>query len=669
MIPQSSAWTLFARPPRTQYLTKKYQVALDLSVLVSAFILAYLLRFDFNIPPQVIPNALSQLCLVVLVQFVVLIPTGIYRFIWRYIGMSEIKAFINAALWSALIILLLRVGLPVEFEGWRVPLSVIVVDTFFAFGGVLGLRVLRRATFEHSDKKKRQNAGGKQAKKRVLLIGAGRAGMLTAREVKHRDDVGLEIIGFIDDEPQKQQSIISGVRVLGTTSDLERLVKALRIDHVIISIAHASRQDFRRLLDICERIPVKVRVIPGMGEILQGKVKVSRIRDLQVEDLLGREAVNLDEEGIKEFITAKTVMVTGAGGSIGSELVRQITRFAPSKLLLVERNEFALFNIERELHENQLSIRFFPLLADVGDEARMRSIFRQHRPDVVFHAAAHKHVTMMEDNSCEAIKNNVLATRLLGEIAGEAGAEAFVLISTDKAVRPKSIMGASKRVAELVVQDLNRLYDTRFGAVRFGNVIGSTGSVIPIFHEQIKKGGPVTVTHPDVARYFMTIPEAAQLVLQAGAIGEGGEIFILDMGEPIRIYDLAKETISLAGLKPNEDLEIVFTGLRPGEKLYEELKATDENATKTRHPKIFIGKIAVYPHEKISAAIYSLKLLAKDERQHELRRFLNGFLPEAQLEMREGTGDETDAASSGQQSKDQASKRNGSLLRSQVRSA
>jgi FlaA1/EpsC-like NDP-sugar epimerase len=465
----------------------------------------------------------------------------------------------------------------------------------------------------------------------VLLIGAGQAGVLAAREIHGRGDTGLVIKGFIDDDPQKQGSVIYGVKVLGTTEDMPWLVRTQGIDHVVITIAAASRNEIRRIVKLCELIPVKVQIIPGLYEILQGNVEVSRIRDVEIEDLLGREPVRLDEEDMSRFLAGKAVMVTGAGGSIGSELARQTARFHPSSLLLVERAEFALFNIDRELRERWPEISIVPLVADVSNEARLRAIFETHRPQVVLHAAAHKHVPLMEHNEAEAVKNNVLATHRIGELAGEFGVQAFVMISTDKAVRPASIMGASKRVAELVVQDLDRRYQTRYVAVRFGNVIGSAGSVIPIFREQIRNGGPVTVTHPDMMRYFMTIPEAAQLVLQAGAMGEGGEIFVLDMGQPVKILDLAKDTITLSGLKPFEDIDIVFTGIRAGEKLFEELQVRDECLTKTRHPKIYIGKIAAYPEQDVRRALERLAFLCENERDSEVREYLGDLLPEARL--------------------------------------
>ena len=620
-------------PLDTQLLSKGNQITVDLAVLVSAFIFAYLLRFDFDIPQHEFVCGLIQLPCVVLIQLVVLHFAGVYTFIWCYIGMTEVKSFINAALWSFVPVMALRMFLSPQFQVWRVPYSIIIADTILAFLGVLGLRVLRRVVYERGETRQRTIQSTDGQNKPILLVGAGRAGVLMAREIQRKGGMGLEIKGFIDDDPNLQKSVLSGIRVLGTTQDLPRLVRELQIDHVVISIAAASRHDFRRILYICEQIPVRVRVIPSLHEILQGNVKISRIRDVQIEDLLGREPLCLIEQDTLRLLAGKKIMVTGAGGSIGSELVRQVAQHHPSNVLLVERCEFALFSVERQIRETRPDLSLVPLLADVGDEGRMRSIFAFYQPQVVIHAAAHKHVPMMELNPTEAVRNNVLATNLLGDLAGESGVEVFVLISTDKAVRPTSVMGATKRVAELVVQDLNRRFATRYVAVRFGNVIGSAGSVIPIFREQIRKGGPVTVTHPDMIRYFMTIPEAAQLVLQAAAIGDGGEIFILDMGEPVRILEAAKKVIALSGLKPFEDIEIIFTGTRPGEKLFEELEITDEKMAITRHPKIYIGKITGYSDGKVSQALRQLEILSENSQELELRRFLNELLPEAQLKV------------------------------------
>ena len=611
------------------------QVALDLGLLFSAFALAYLLRFDFKIPPDEFRNFLTQTPMVVLVQFVALTITGVRSSIWRYTDVEHIRAFVHAALGSLLLFLLLRVTLPTQHAAWRVPLSVSLMDAVLAFGGAYAMRLLRRAEYEYQQKRrkhKRADANVNGHRPRVLLIGAGRAGVLAAKEIETRGDQDLAIRGFVDDDRAKLgRTIALGHKVLGTTQDLPRLVKDLKIDHVIMTIASAQRYQIHRIVRLCEEIPVKVRIIPQLHEIIEGRVEISRIRDVQIEDLLGREPVELDAESIGQKLTGKTVMVTGAGGSIGSELARQVKRFAPEKLLLVERAEFALFDIDHELRTNGTTVTVVPLVADVGDESRMRSIFKRYCPQVVIHAAAHKHVPLMETHATEAVKNNVLNTRLLAEMAGEFGTESFVLISSDKAVRPTSVMGATKRAAELMIQDLTRKHSTRYVAVRFGNVIGSAGSVIPIFREQIRNGGPVTITDKRMVRYFMTIPEAAQLVLQASVIGRGGEVFILHMGEPVKILDLAETLITLSGLKPYEDIQIVETGMRSGEKLYEELSFEFEETIPTSHRKIFINRLASPESETVAMALKVLARLVGDRNEDELRRFLGDLLPEAQL--------------------------------------
>ena len=620
-------------PPWQRLMNRPGQFVLDLGVLSAAFVLAYMLRFEFDIPAREFHNMVVQLPLVLLLQFGAMHAFGIYTFMWRYIGMAEIGAFVKAAWWSFLPLVLLRLGLPDGFGQWRVPLSICFMTTLFGLGGVLALRVLRRAVFEGYEKKIRTEASRSRNghHKAVLLVGAGRAGVQAAREIAGRGDMGLDIKGFVDDDPMKQGTVIHGIKVIGTTADLPQLARELEIHHVVITIAQASRTDIRRIVEICESVPVKAQIIPGLYQILSGTVEISRIRDVEIEDLLGRDVVTLDEGLVKAFLAGKTVMVTGAGGSIGAELARQVARFQVGRLLLVERAEFALFDVDRELRGLFPEIPIVPLVADVCDRELMRGLLERHKPSVVLHSAAHKHVPMMESNPAEAVKNNILASRSLGELAGEAGVEAFIQISTDKAVRPTSVMGASKRVAELAVQDLNGRYSTRFVSVRFGNVLGSAGSVIPIFREQILAGGPVQVTHPDMVRYFMTIPEAAQLVLQAGAMGEGGEIFILDMGEPVRILDMAKDMIVLFGLKPFDDIDIVFTGMRPGEKLFEELETEGEHITKTRHPKIFIGKISTYDSGKVAAGLVRFEELGELGREKELRRYFNEFLPEARI--------------------------------------
>jgi FlaA1/EpsC-like NDP-sugar epimerase len=614
-------------------LLRRVQFALDLSVLIGAFFLAYLLRFEFDIPRHWVHPMLVQLPCVVLMQFVALNLAGVHSFVWRYVGITEVRAFFLAGASVFLILVLVRFGIPTSMlVTWRVPLSICVMDTVLAFGAVLGLRVLRRSSYEVFEKRKRERAAtADRVKERVLLIGAGRAGVLASKEILNRGDMDLQVVGFIDDDVTKQGSVINRIKVVGKTTELPRLVRQLDVHHVIITMAQASRQDIQRITRICEEIPVKVQIIPGLYELLDGRVQISLIRDVQIEDLLGREPIQLDVESLSKELTGKIVMVTGAGGSIGSELARQVVRFSPAKLLLIERAEFALFNIDRALRESDPARSIEPLVADIGDLARMRSIFQTYRPEVVIHAAAHKHVPLMETNPFEAIKNNVLNTRRLSELADEFESEVFVLISTDKAVRATSIMGASKRLAELVVQDIGTRSKTRFVAVRFGNVIGSNGSAIPIFQEQIRKGGPLTITDKRMRRYFMTIPEAAQLVLQASTIGNGGEVFILHMGEPVSILELAEALILLSGMKPHEDIKIVEIGIRPGEKLNEELTFETEAAAATSHPKIFISKLAPADSGVIQCALQSLSKLVEEQNESELRRVMNEIIPGAQL--------------------------------------
>ena len=614
------------------YLRRPFQLIADVAVLCAAFFLAYLFRFDFRIDEYYLDNALNQLPFVVFVQFASLFLVGAYSIIWRYVSLEDIKAFLKAAFISGVILILVRLLLePDQFIRWQVPLSIILMDTIFAFAGLLALRVLRRFVYEVSEKRTFQLGKRRKTRKSTLIIGAGRLGAATIKEVVGRADTELDVKGFIDDDRHKKGGSVGGIKVLGTTDDLARLADELNINQVVLAIDQANSKDIRRILDICRAIPVKAQIVPSLNEIAHGRVSISRIRDVQIEDLLGRAPVELDDENLHEFLTDKIVMVTGAGGSIGAELVRQIADFSPKLILLIERTEFALFQIERELVKNFPEIKFVPLLADINDAPRMREIFGEYKPQVVFHAAAHKHVSLMEINPTEAIKNNILATKLIGELAGESGVKDFVLISTDKAVNPTSVMGASKRIAEIVLQDLNRIYLTNYVAVRFGNVLGSTGSVIPIFREQIQEGKALTVTDPQMTRYFMTIPEASQLVLQAGALGAGGEIFILDMGEPVKILDLAEDMIRLSGLQPYEDIDIVFSGVKPGEKLFEELEITGENLLKTQHPKIFIGKIATYSAEDVTGILSNFRQAVDENNEAKIRSLFNHFLPEATI--------------------------------------
>ena len=617
---------------RGHFLSRRYQLVLDGLILAGAFLLTYLIRFEFDIPLKQLNSFLAQWPLVVLLQFIVLYFSGAYSFIWRYVGLTEMKVFLKAGFWSGGIMLALRLLLPAALQEWRVPISVILLDTFLAIFGALALRVMRRWVFENYEKDRTSVSASPEFLKPTLLVGAGRGGALSLKEFAARGDMGLKVLGFVDDDPHKQGMKVQGIKVLGTIRDLPRLVSRLGIEEVVVTIDNAPRVFYLQLLEICQATRVKVRVIPGLYQLLRGNYKISRIREVDIEDLLGREVVQLDEEAIGRSLAGKRVMVTGAGGSIGSELARQVAQFGPEKLLLVERAEFALFEIDRELRGSFPESVIVPLVADINNELRLESLFNLHHPEVIFHAAAHKHVPLMEHNPSEAVHNNCLGTRVLGEMAGRFGVESFVFISTDKAVNPTSVMGASKRIGELIIQDLDRRYDTRFLAVRFGNVLGSTGSVIPVFRDQILHGGPVTITHPDMVRYFMTIPEAAQLVLQAGTLSRGGEIFVLDMGRPVKILDLAEEMIRLSGLKPYENIEITFTGIRPGEKLFEEIGYNEEIMDRTVHPKIYIGKMnGLRSREETGEILTNLAFLSQNGHYRELREYLNQVLPEARV--------------------------------------
>lgn len=627
------------------FLRRPVQFMADVSVLSVAFFLAYLPAINVQLGYYPFDIALRQLPFVIFIQFSALFLVGGYSILWRYVSIEDIKVFLKAAAISTILLIVFRF-LPFfnEFNLWQVPVSVIMIDAVLAFGGMLALRVLRRFIYEIGDDKRVFSDRKRPKRKAALLVGAGRIGATIAKEVSSRSDAELDIRGFIDDDARKKGGSVNGIKVLGGTDLLPKFVAELDIKQVVIAIDEAQGKEIRRVIEICGRIPVKTQIVPSLNEIAHGRVAVSRIRDVQIEDLLGRDPVKLDDKNLHDFLTGKTVMVTGAGGSIGSELVRQIINYQPSSILLVERAEFFLFQIERELRSQHADLEFTALIADVGDAPRMREIFDRYRPDVVFHAAAHKHVPLMESNPVEAIKNNIFATKMLGEIAGEFGVKDFVLISTDKAVNPTSVMGASKRIAEIVVQGLNRKFATSYMAVRFGNVLGSAGSVVPIFREQIEKGEAITVTDPEMTRYFMTIPEASQLVLQAGALGGGGEIFILDMGRPVKILDLAKDMIKLSGLTPYEDIDIVFTGVRKGEKLFEELEIKGEDLEKTLHPQVFIGKIAPYSDDDIADLLARFESEVRQSDEEGIRRIFNQFLPEATIEQTEPVIDEKPAS-------------------------
>lgn len=644
----------------SRVLSRSTQVLIDLFVLSAALWLAFLIRFDWVLPGDMLKRLLFVWPYAVAFKYAVLHAFSVPRFSWRYVGLREVSRILIATTTASTVLLAVRV-----ISGWLlddhwqarygvIPFGVIAVDFILSFLAVSGIRVSRRMLGERAEGNLR--ASTSEAMVPTLLIGAGQAGLIVAKELATRPDIGMKAVAFLDDDRVKHGTIVHGVPVVGRTEQVAELCRKYGAHQVLITIANAPGHEIRRITKLCGDAGIPTKIIPGIYEIVGGRVNLSRIRDVSIEDLLGREPVVLETDAISAAMMDRVVLVTGAGGSIGSELCRQLCRFKPGRLVLVEQAENALFNIHRELiaARPELAGRIIPRIADVTDAARMTRIFTEFRPEVVFHAAAHKHVPMMEWNPGEAVKNNVLGTRQLADIAHAHRVREFVMISTDKAVNPTSMMGASKRAAEIYIQALSQKSETKFVTVRFGNVLGSAGSVIPIFKEQIERGGPVTVTHPDMKRYFMTIPEACQLVLQAGSMGAGGEIFILDMGEPVKIVDLARDLIRLSGLRPNEDIEIQFSGVRPGEKLFEELSVAEEFADKTRHPKIFIGRIRPHAHELVSRQIEDLERIVEAADPDTLRANLRLIVPEYQPEPARDVAPPAPVASPSSERKDEA---------------
>ena len=613
-------------------LNRTLQVVIDVAILSVAFWLAFMFRFEFAVPRPYFRVLLTTWPYVVLLHYAALAAFGVPRMSWRYVNMGDIGRLLGALTVSSALLLVVRLIGPLLSYRFAfvviVPLGVLAMDLVLGFVGLVGIRALRRLHGEARDRA-RQDAG--MQRDRVLLIGAGQAGVIVAREIAYRPDLGLQPVGFLDDDPMKIGMSIGGLPVLGATKDVGTIAERKRVGRALITIASADGAQIRRITELCRDARLDTRIIPGIYEIVGDKVNLSRIREVAIEDLLGREPVQLDEEIVGASIRSRVVLVTGAGGSIGSELCRQVCRFGPARLILVERFENALFEIHRELTSDYPQVPIEPRIADVCDASRMEQLFAETKPELVLHAAAHKHVPMMEWNPGEAVKNNVGGTRVLADLADRHGVQRFVLVSTDKAVNPTSVMGATKRVAEIYLQSLSLRSSTRFVTVRFGNVLGSAGSVIPIFRAQIARGGPITVTHPEMRRYFMTIPEASQLVMQAGAMGEGGEIFILDMGEPVRIVDLARDLITLSGLRPDEDIEIRYSGVRPGEKLFEELSTDAEHAEKTKHPKVLIGRIKTHAWDEISPALDTLLELANSTATDRVRTALGKLVPEYRI--------------------------------------
>ncbi|HEY5958866.1 MAG TPA: nucleoside-diphosphate sugar epimerase/dehydratase, partial [Polyangiaceae bacterium] len=569
---------------------------------------------------------------VVAFELAVLHAYSVHRFSWRHVSLREATRVLWATATIALVLIVARIVSAeivehhLEAQYALVPGGVIVGNLALSFLGVVGIRAIRRMSAERESARNLARSAPELLP--TLLIGAGQAGAQVAKEIEKRPDLGLLPVGFIDDDRNKIGSTVHGIRVWGSIDELPMIAERYGAHQVLVTIADLEPKRLRQILARCEEARLKAKILPGLYQLIDEQAGLGRLRDVSIEDLLGREAVKLDMALVGDFLTGKRVLVSGAGGSIGSELCRQIVRFRPASLVLVERSEFALFTIHQELLAHARDLVLIPRICDITDAPRLEKVFEEDQPQVVFHAAAHKHVPMMEFNPGEALKNNVFGTKAIADAADRHQTEAFVFISTDKAVNPTSVMGATKRVAEMYVQALSKRSQTKYVAVRFGNVLGSTGSVIPTFKAQIAAGGPVTVTHPEMKRYFMTIPEASQLVMQAAAMGSGGEIFVLDMGEPVKIIDLAHDLIRLSGLVPGIDIKVEVSGIRPGEKLFEELGFDAERMSKTAHPRIFTGRLAPSSLNSIESALSQLHRFAGSTNLEEVRKALRQVVPE-----------------------------------------
>jgi FlaA1/EpsC-like NDP-sugar epimerase len=584
-----------------------WQLVFDAVLIVAAWRLTFFLRFD-KATPVFYRHLLDWdvVALIVAIKLATFVLSGFYNRWWRYVSTRDMWGAARGVTVASALTYLVLYAFPPEHTS-RLPRSIAAFDFLLLLAFVAGTRLLARTLIERPP-------GGLVARGReVLIVGAGDAGQLMAREMQRNRQLHYTPIGFVDDDPRKRGTRIVGVRVLGTTDELVHVLRDNKPDEVLIAIPSAPGSVRHQIVEACRAESVPVKTLPGLHELIAGDLNLAgQIRPVQVEDVLGRQQVEVDLGLVSSYVKDRVVMVTGAGGSIGSEICRQLARLGAGRLVLVDKGESALFEIERELRDERDYPGVTPALADCGDRVKMRGLFEQHRPEVVFHAAAYKHVAMLESNPAQAVANNVLGTRCLVEAAIEGGVDRFVLVSTDKAASPKNVMGRSKAVCEWIVESyaLRDDVDTRFVAVRFGNVLGSSGSVIPIFRRQIERGGPVTVRHPELTRFFMTIPEASALVIQAGAMGGRGQVYVLDMGEPVRILDLAKQMIRLSG-RSEDEVPIVFTGVLPGEKIHEVLWSEGEMVGPTSHPKIMRAARATIDPDWLEECLAELERLVE----------------------------------------------------------
>ena len=605
-------------------------IFLDGFTIVASFIWAFYLMFDFSFPEQYFPLLKSWLPLIVMVQLAIFNISGFYKVIWRFTSLWELLTIIKYVTISSAISLF-GIGLLTGFSIH--PGSVLLSFYFFNVLFICFTRVSVRVYFSHF---KNQPIFGKvQSKKRLILIGAGKTGAKISREILDTVDSPYVVVGFIDDDLDKRGARLHGIQVLGTTADLEKLI--IPFDELLITTPSASGNELLRIIDACKLTGKRFKTVPSLAELIDKDVSLAAIRDVSYLDLLGRDEVKLDMNSIEELLYGKRVLITGAGGSIGSELVQQCLAFGPSEIICLDNNEEKIFDIMTLATTSKSNTIIKPVLGNINEKNQLEKVFNENRPQIVFHAAAYKHVPIQETHPWTAVKTNVGGTLGILELADKYHAEKFVLVSTDKAVNPVNVMGATKRLAEILIQSMNSKSDTEFIAVRFGNVMGSSGSAIPIFENQIQNGGPVTITHPEMTRYFMSIQEASQLILQSGAIGTGGEIILLEMGKPIKIDQLARDLIKLSGLKPDIDIPVVYSGLRPGEKLYEELQSLDEKLISTSHKKIMILKDENHRMlwEELKSKVYDLikasEELDSDKIQIKLKALLPRYAPRSFL--------------------------------------
>jgi FlaA1/EpsC-like NDP-sugar epimerase len=594
----------------------------DSIIALISYPLATSIRFSsFDIEVFRIDHFYRLVLVSAIIKIILFSVMKLSRGIWKFSSTRDLLLILKAV---SIAILLTAILMFFITRLESIPRSVFIIDwflcTFLLGGGRFGYRLWKERKVIHPDQK------------RALLIGAGQAGEQLIREFKNDRFSATEVVGIIDDDPSRHNRTIHGVQVLGDLNQMVDFAQSMEVTQVFVAIPSASKKQTQNIIELCLGAGLKVEILPALKDIADGKVQISQLREVNLEDLLGREPIKLDMNAVGKIIQGKTILVTGAGGSIGSELCRQILNFKPSQLILFDNCEFFIYQIELALRESFPDIIIIPMMGDVRDKRRVKEVFNLYKPQTIFHAAAYKHVPMMEINPLEAVKTNILGTKIIAEEAVATQVENFVLVSTDKAVNPTNVMGATKRIAEIICQSFQELQKTRFTIVRFGNVLGSAGSVIPRFLNQIKEGGPVTVTHPEITRYFMSIPEAAQLVIQAGTLGKGGEIFVLDMGKPVKITKLAEDLILLAGLRPNEDIEIQFTGLRPGEKLYEELLANNENTLPTSHPLVRVAKTRSYQKEQdqILNKLFNLEVVSPQEVKTTLKELVPEYHPQGE---------------------------------------